>query len=268
MVNHVERAYRAWPILTNQAKKNETITYGQLAKHLNMHHRPVRYVLGVIQAYGMENRLPPLTINVVRGDNPAPSSGFIAWDMEDLDRGRAEVHAYPWDSLDNPFAFAADGTAETDIVDRLRRHPDDAAEVFAKVRVRGMAQIIFRKLLLEIYEGRCALCGLTFEDALEASHLIPWSEATPKQRLDPRNGILLCATHHRLFDAGEITISRAGVVTYIDPNQTDGSYSNSDKFATVRLHGKKAFIPESVLHRPADQSLAHHHSIHKWGDLP
>jgi putative restriction endonuclease len=134
--------------------------------------------------------------------------------------------------------------------------------------VRGMAQAIFRKVLLRVYEGHCAFCGLTFEDALEASHLIPWGDATPQERLDPRNGLLLCSIHHSLLDAGFITITRSGLVAYSDPNGEDGPYSPADKALTLALHGKRASLPRYKQHRPADWALTRHHKLHKWGDLP
>jgi putative restriction endonuclease len=268
MVNHVQRAYRAWPILIGCASKNAPITYGDLASELGVHHRAIRYVLGVIQDYCLSQRLPPLTILVINGDTRLPGPGFVAWDMDDLDRGRAEVHAFPWQALDNPFAYADDGSTEADLIEMLVNDPESASDVFGRIKVRGMAQVIFRKVLLQVYEGRCAFCGITFEDALEASHLIPWGEASAQERLDPRNGLLLCSTHHCLFDVGFITITRSGLVAYCDPNDEDGPYSPADKALTLALHGKPASLPRSKQHRPADRALAHHHKIHEWGNLP
>jgi hypothetical protein len=106
----IQRAYRAWPILIGCASKNAPITRGDLASKLGVHHRVIRYVLGVIQDCCLAQQLPPLATLVINGETRMPSSGFVAWDMDDLDRGRAEVHAFPWQTLDNPFAYAADGS--------------------------------------------------------------------------------------------------------------------------------------------------------------
>lgn len=268
MTNHVERAYRAWPILVSQAMNHaEPITYGELAARLNIHHRAVRYVLGVIQSYCLLERLPPLTILVVDAITRRPGTGFIAWAMDDLDRGKQEVREYAWGGLENPFRYASDGTNEGDLVKELVDDPDSSDEIFSRIKVRGMAQVIFRKALLRVYKGRCAFCGLTFEDALEAAHLIPWGESSPKERLHAGNGILLCSTHHGLFDAGLITISRSGIITYRDPDGDDGPYSKADKMATVSLHGKRPHLPIAKEHQPSERALARHHEIHKWGDL-
>jgi hypothetical protein len=48
MVNPVqyERAAHAWPLLTEKAASESKITYADLAQHLGIHARPIRYVLG------------------------------------------------------------------------------------------------------------------------------------------------------------------------------------------------------------------------------
>ena len=89
-VNQVERASRAWPVLTAIAKKGKTITYGELAEVLGIHHRPIRYVLGVLQDYCLAEKLPPLTILVVN-QSGEPGPGFIAHSFDDLEAGYSEV---------------------------------------------------------------------------------------------------------------------------------------------------------------------------------
>ena len=53
-VNQLERAFRAWPVLIDIAKRRTTITYGELGAKLDIHHRAVRYVLGILQDYCLE----------------------------------------------------------------------------------------------------------------------------------------------------------------------------------------------------------------------
>lgn len=64
-INQEERAFKAWIILTSIALKRNFITYKELGDKIGIHHRAVRYVLGLIQDYCMSNELPPLTILVV-----------------------------------------------------------------------------------------------------------------------------------------------------------------------------------------------------------
>ena len=108
-INQAERAYRTWPILAACAREGTTVTYGDLGTLIGIHHRAIRYVLGLIQTYCLEEKLPPLTILVV-DQSGKPGTGFIAYDVDKLAEGMALVYAYNWDAIPNPFAFAADGT--------------------------------------------------------------------------------------------------------------------------------------------------------------
>lgn len=264
-INHAERAYRAWPILVRVARQPKpAITYGELAAKLDVHPRAVRYILSEIQDYCLAEKKPPLTILVVNAVNRLPGEGFIAWDIDDLKSGIAAVARYPWEQMGNPFAYAASGKTEDGLAEELVADPSQARDIYALVRVRGTVQSIFRKALLKAYDSRCAICGLSFEEALEAAHLIPWSEANSAQRMSPTNGILLCSTHHRLFDAGMITVGPKYVVTFYDPGGTKEAYSEADRLVSTQLHGRPAIMPAHRKHRPTHEALAHHHKKFGW----
>jgi hypothetical protein len=64
-------------------------------------------------------------------------------------------------------------------------------------------QAIFRFRVLKRYGAECVLCGLKHPAVLDAAHLCPVDEGGTD---DPRNGLPLCATHHRAFDAGLLGI--------------------------------------------------------------
>lgn len=76
-------------------------------------------------------------------------------------------------------------------------------EAVTKVRVN---QSFFRSLILTGYESRCAICRLPIPELLVASHIIPWSLDT-SLRMNPRNGLCLCALHDKAFDTGLIWIA-------------------------------------------------------------
>ena len=59
-------------------------------------------------------------------------------------------------------------------------------------------------------EGKCALCGLSDERFLIASHIKPWSESTNTERLDLDNVLLLCPHHDAVFDKGYIAFDEDG----------------------------------------------------------
>jgi putative restriction endonuclease len=248
-VNHEERAARAWPVLVKIAADSATITYGQLAKAIGIHHRPLRYVLGRLQDHCIEEELPPLTILVVRGGDRRPGTGFIGWEAE-LDDRRALVHAFDWSSLPNPFEYAIDGPSYEELVNRVLEDPSNAADVYQLVKVRGVRQRIFRDALFEAYDGACAFCGLTFYESLDAAHIHPWALCAEKDRINPRNGILLCANHHRMFDIGNLAVTPDFRIEYADPEKKDGPYSFMDDSMSAALHGKAMRLPVKPKLRP------------------
>jgi len=74
------------------------------------------------------------------------------------------------------------------------------------VNGRGPYQAAFRNELMRLYSRKCALCDTRHTALLVASHIVPWS-VDSKNRLNPRNGILLCRTHDAAFEAGILRIS-------------------------------------------------------------
>lgn len=256
-VNQEERAAIGWSILSQVAINNELIRYAELGKKIGIHHRPVRYVLNLIQNYCLDNHLPPLTILVVN-ETKRPGTGFVAWDIDHVDEGVKNVYEYNWNNLANPFGFAKEGLTEDTIIENLLEDPNKSNEMYAKIKVRGIAQSIFRKMLLKAYKNKCAFCDFSFIFALQASHIIPWANSTSFERLDVRNGILLCATHHKLFDKGILTINEDYSINYNDSIVITKSYSKYDSLLTTALHNKKINLPKDKKHWPNKQFLNKH----------
>jgi putative restriction endonuclease len=256
-INQIQRAANGWDVLTKVAVEKRLISYGQLGSLIGIHHRPVRYVLGRIQEYCLHNQLPPLTILVVN-QGGFRGEGFIAWDVDDIDTGLKQVYNYNWTNLENPFGYAREGLFEEDIIQELLSNPDSAQNVYAQIKVRGTAQVLFRKALLQAYNYECAFCGLSFEEALQASHIIPWSLASHAERLDIRNGILLCANHHILFDKRYLTLDEEYTIHCYDKDEHIGSYSKYDSLITTALHNKMMRLPDNWDHRPEKSFLVRH----------
>ena len=79
--------------------------------------------------------------------------------------------------------------------------------------VQRVGQDIFRRGLLEYWDGRCAITGLAVPELLRASHIKPWADChTDAERLDIFNGFLLAPHLDAAFDAGFITIAGDGTV--------------------------------------------------------
>ena len=245
-VNQKERASRAWPILTGIAASNATITYLELGRQLGIHHRAIRFVLSEIQAYCLAEKLPPITILVV-GQGGIPGSGFIAWDVDNLGQGFALVYAYAWATLDNPFRFASDGATIESIADDIISHSISPQDAYAKVKVRGMAQLVFRQCLLLAYDSRCSASAFCSPELLEAAHIIPWSRATPAQRISPRNGALLSAVHHRFFDLGWMTIEDDYSIS-TDSSRTRSN--SSERRLLDELNESRLRLPKDKRHWP------------------
>lgn len=76
--------------------------------------------------------------------------------------------------------------------------PKEGVDRDAVVKVR-VSQSFFRRRILSAYDFRCCVTGLTAEQLLTASHIVPWAE-DKANRLNPRNGLCLNALHDRAFD--------------------------------------------------------------------
>lgn len=81
----------------------------------------------------------------------------------------------------------------------------------AIIRARiGQGQ--FRKDLLQRWQGRCAVSGVSRPELLRASHIKPWSSSNNQERLDPSNGLLLSAAYDAAFDALLIGFAPDGTI--------------------------------------------------------
>ena len=126
-------------------------------------------------------------------------------------------------------------------------------ETVIKQRVNQSA---FRSMILYNYEERCAITGINIPDLLVASHIIPWSDSTPQQKLNPENGICLSALYDKAFDRGLITISPDDYTIFLSSAlrkyETQDYYEKH--FGTIA--GKKLIMP--IEHRPNRDYLAYH----------
>jgi len=90
-------------------------------------------------------------------------------------------------------------------IDGDLRVAEPAEKYGSPVEVRPrLGQSAFRVLVTDAYQRRCAITGESTLMALEAAHIIPYSE---EGWHDVRNGLLLRADFHRLFDAGLVSVT-------------------------------------------------------------
>ncbi|MES2936708.1 MAG: HNH endonuclease [Pseudomonadota bacterium] len=227
----------------------------------------MRYALGPVQDFCLIEKLPPLTALVVQKRTGRPGAGFIAWDVDDLAEAHRRVWAFDWDAVANPFARIEAADDLDSLATELIQTPSTSAAVFAKVPSRGVGQQVFRRALLKAYQCRCAFCGLSFSHALEAAHIWPWSKCAPHEKLDPANGVLLCSTHHKLFDADLLTFDSDLRIVYFDQAEEDGPYTDADRIMSIGLHKTSMIFPEDLRLRPRADLLTRRNDAGGWGDL-
>lgn len=186
-----------------------------------------------------------------------PSGGFIGCDTDkphELAKAYKKVCEYDWKSIKNP--FGGFGTQDIELLaQKIANEPKKAGDIYTLVRVRGLAQQIFRSVLLDAYDRECAMCGFSFEEALEAAHIIPWGECAHKLRMSPKNGILLCANHHKLFDEGTVSVTQKYKIKHEEEYSRD-EYSESDEQATISFNGEPLRLPKNKKLRPCLKLLA------------
>lgn len=108
---------------------------------------------------------------------------------------------------------------ESEIERRLREQVATARRVLTEeqttymvVTAARIGQHRFAKQVLHNCGRRCVFCGfapsaLGAQRMLIASHIKPWRDSTPRERLDHRNGLAACPTHDVAFDTGLLTVN-------------------------------------------------------------
>jgi putative restriction endonuclease len=116
----------------------------------------------------------------------------------------------------------------------------------------------FRHMILEIYDYRCAACGIRVlldqEALVEAAHLVPFGISRNDK---PTNGVALCPNHHWAMDRHLIAPcpdakKRAGVWRVNSERLDDRIEGQRD---LVALAGKSVIPPSEEKFYPAFESL-------------
>ena len=129
----------------------------------------------------------------------------------------------------------------------------EAQEQIVKSIARRRGQSKFRQSLLKAYNYRCAITGCDAQDALEAAHIIPYSE-TENNHLS--NGLLLRADLHTLFDLDLIAINPETMTVHLAPSLRRTSYRV--------LEGEPLKLPNNKAHRPRKEALQERCNQCQW----
>lgn len=146
-------------------------------------------------------RLYRLILNAARAEGIGPSR---LPDFLGLEQG-GELELLGQHELDPAVVEAAVRGAD-DGDDRA-----DPETVRARMAAARVGQHRFAFKVLDNCGGRCMFCGLDpavfgGRRMLVASHIKPWKDSSPRERLDHRNGLAACPTHDAAFDAGLLSV--------------------------------------------------------------
>lgn len=130
---------------------------------------------------------------------------------------------------------------------------DGRDKVLASI-VRRRGQPEFRRKLLQLYKGRCAISGCDIEAVLEAAHIYPYKGTKTNTA---SNGILLRADLHTLFDLKLISIDKN--LRLLVSEKLNGSIYEI-------YRGKRLRLPEKSSHRPSEASLSYHRDLSQLGN--
>ncbi len=138
----------------------------------------------------------------------------------------------------------------------LLREEQASYETTATETVRSTA---FRRMIREIYDVRCAACGVRFffddVDLIDAAHLIPFSQSKDDR---PQNGIALCKNHHWLMDHAIIAPGPGRGRNYQQPiwHVRKGLDDRLEEHRPVlELKNKTVILPTQPRYAPTAESL-------------
>jgi len=143
---------------------------------------------------------------------------------------------------------------KSDSVEETESEESTSVEIerkkFSVTHARFRRDMNFKKLVTETYSHRCAVCGMQLE-VVEAAHIIPHSH--DKGTDDPKNGICLCALHHKAYDNGLIYFDgeyniriNDDKIRYLEKVHKDGGISKFTglQYDKLTMPSSRLFFPE------------------------
>jgi len=152
--------------------------------------------------------------------------------LEVIARSRSAQTHLP--GKDQPMAAADEFTGR----DRLRE---------AKAR---QDQQKFTERVKARYGNACLVCGINESELLVSAHIVRWAD-DKSNRLNPANGLRLCANHDKAFECGLFTIDKRLNICVLEKRRDTVFLKQLWK-----LHGKPLRLPDAQA--PGEQFLAKH----------
>ena len=123
-------------------------------------------------------------------------------------------------------------------------NPEDERERKLQAIVHRRGQPKFRRKLIEAYAGRCAVTGYDSVRALEAAHI---KDYVGPDSNHVKNGLLLRADIHTLFDLGDLAINPETYEVVISDQLFGTKYQS--------LAGEILSLPEDTSKHPSSEAL-------------
>jgi hypothetical protein len=129
------------------------------------------------------------TYVIATGDEARDEKGHSQWRMDDVvTRALEELDCV------KPITDEASEKKEPLFLRRIVRQTQRKALINAR---KGQGKFRFDVIALW---GCCSVTGCSLGKILVASHIVPWAQATNRERLDPFNGMLLTPNFDKLVD--------------------------------------------------------------------
>lgn len=147
-------------------------------------------------------------------------------------------------------------TGETDAVvegaeptspveEAFRRSMFGSSEMVTRALRSRRGQPAFRQRLMETYDGTCGVTSSRVQPLLEAAHILPHARGGT---YEIRNGLLLRADVHTLFDFGYLAIDPTTWTTVVHESLSGTEYS-------PQFHGRPFRLPAARSHWPDAELL-------------
>lgn len=141
---------------------------------------------------------------------------------------------------------------EKEILLKVNFKENDGKDVLRTIKAR-QGQYKLRKVLLQNYQSKCAMCEINHPKLLITSHIKTWSVSSADERINPANSILLCKLHDGLFEYGFISLT----------NDYKVLYSPSFNFEGQGI-GKNITFTKPIYDMPSNEFLKEHRVKHGY----
>ncbi len=115
----------------------------------------------------------------------------------------------------------------------------------------------YRQKLLNLWNNGCSVTGFTTVSLLIASHIKPWKDSNPEERLDKFNGLLLMPTLDALFDKGFVSFDKTRKIM-ISPSINPKDYAVLGIDADVKLRSYSPHHEDAAHHSKLDAFMEWH----------